>query len=118
MAVRAFAVASSFRAKFPVEAKLDQRVEVFGALEMDAAAAPAVAATRPAARNEFLAAEGHAAVPAVAALDVDFGFVNKHNGHPFSAYDMRWSFRSAALQGGTLAHQDARLKAGATHAKT
>jgi hypothetical protein len=44
----------------------------------DVAAAAAVAARRPAARHEFFATEGEAAIAAVASFDPDFGFVNEH----------------------------------------
>jgi len=46
--------------------------------EVDAAAVAAVAARGTAARNVFFAAEGHAAVAAVAGLHEDLGFINKH----------------------------------------
>ena len=44
----------------------------------DRAAMAAVAAVRAALCDELLAAEGHAAVAAVAAFDVDFGRVDEH----------------------------------------
>jgi len=71
-------VAPSLGLEFAVEAVAQQGVVVGVRFEIDAAARPAVAARRSAARHKFLAPEGDAAVSAVAGLYVDFGFVNKH----------------------------------------
>jgi hypothetical protein len=46
--------------------------------EVNAAAVAAVPPGGTAARHEFLAAKRDAAVPAVASLYVNFGFINKH----------------------------------------
>src|SRR5690606_34333306 len=56
-------------------AEVHQGVEVAGGLEPDVAALAAVAAVRPAQRDELLAPEAHAAVAAVAGDDRDFSFV-------------------------------------------
>ena len=48
--------------------------------EVDRPAVAAVAAVRPAARDELLAAEAQAAAPAMAGRDVDFDFVDEHGG--------------------------------------
>src|SRR5690606_8103188 len=52
----------------------------FRRLQPHAAAIAAVAAVRPAQRDELLPAESHAAVAAVAGGDGDFGFVNELHG--------------------------------------
>ncbi len=78
-AVRAFAVAAAVGLEFAIEAVAQQRVVVRIGFEVNAAAMAAVAARGPAARHEFFAAKRDAAVPAVAGLHVDFGFVNKHD---------------------------------------
>ena len=77
-AVRAFAVTAAIGAKFAIEAVAQERVFVNGRLQHDASARAAIAAGRPAVRHIFFAPERNAAVPAVAGLHVDFGFVNKH----------------------------------------
>ena len=58
--------------------EVQQRVLVRGGLEVHVAAVAAVAAVRPAFGDELLPAEAHAAVAAVAGLDVDFGFIDEH----------------------------------------
>jgi hypothetical protein len=45
----------------------------------DVAAAAAVAAGGTAAGDELFAAEGHAAVAAVAGFDANFGFIDEHS---------------------------------------
>ena len=52
--------------------------------EIDVAAITAVSTAGPAARNEFLAAEGNTAVPAIAGFDCDFGFVNERGSIPLA----------------------------------
>src|SRR5205807_546265 len=68
-AIRTFAMASTIGAEFAIKAIAQQRVVVLRRFQDHAAARAAVAARRPAARHEFLPAEGHAAVSAIASLD-------------------------------------------------
>ena len=58
-------------------AEIDQGVEVLVGLHPDIAAIAAVAAVGAAERDELLAAEGDAAVAAVARGDGDFNFVDE-----------------------------------------
>ena len=58
-------------------AVVDQRVQPVDRLDPDVAAAPAVAAVRPAELDEFLAAERHRAGAAVAGTYVDFRLVEE-----------------------------------------
>src|SRR5262249_25851747 len=77
-AVGAFAVTSAVGAKFTIVAIAQQRVVVRIRLNKNAAAVSAIAAGRPASGHVLLAAEGDAAVPAIAGLYEDFGFIDKH----------------------------------------
>ena len=77
VAVRAAAVLAVPRAMDARVAIVDQRVDVAVGDRVDAAAAAAVAAVGPAARDELLAPEARAAVPAVAGVDFDHGFVDE-----------------------------------------
>ena len=77
-ALGAFAVASAIGAKFAIEAITQQSVIVLVGFEHNAAAMAAIAAGRAAAWHVFFATEGDAAVSSVAALHVDFGFINEH----------------------------------------
>ena len=61
-----------------LETEIEEGVEVGVGDEVDRAAGSAVAAVRPAARDELLAPEAHRAAAAVAGGDVDFYFVYKH----------------------------------------
>ena len=61
-----------------VVAEMDEGVVALGADHDDVAAASAVAAGGTAAGDEFFAAEGHAAVAAVAGFYFDFCFIDKH----------------------------------------
>jgi hypothetical protein len=63
---------------FRIEAEMHQRIVPFAGFEDDVAAAAAVTAARPPARDEFLAPEGQAAVATIASLYVNAGFVNEH----------------------------------------
>ena len=63
--------------EFPMIAEIEQRVHIRIDAEDDIAAAPAIAARRAAFRHELLAAERRLAMPAVASLDDDLGFVDK-----------------------------------------
>ena len=76
--VRAFAVASALRFVFRVEAEMDERVVALAGFHDDIATLAAVAAGRAAARDEFLPAEGEAAIAAVAGFDSDCGFIDEH----------------------------------------
>jgi len=72
-------VAAAIGFEFAVVAIAKQSVVVEVGFEVDAAAVAAVAAGGAAARNVFFAAEGHAAVAAVAGLHEYLGFINKHD---------------------------------------
>jgi len=71
-------VLAALRLVLGVIAKMNERVVALARLHQHVAATAAVAARGPAAGHELLAAEGHAAVAAVAGFDANFGFVNKH----------------------------------------
>jgi hypothetical protein len=58
-------------------AEIDQRIEIGDAFGPDIAAAPTIAAIRPAEFDEFFTPEGHAAIPAIAGADVDFGLIEE-----------------------------------------
>ena len=60
-----------------LHAEVRERVDAFARDEIDAAAVAAVAAVRPAARNELLAPEAHAAAAAGAGLDANVGFIDE-----------------------------------------
>ncbi len=51
---------------------------MLGTFKVDAAASAAIAATRPAARDVFFTAKGHTPVAAMAAHNMNLGFVNEH----------------------------------------
>ena len=70
-------MAAAIGLEFAIVAVAQQGVVVRIRFQINAAAMAAVAAGRAAARHEFFAAERDAAVPAVAGLHVDFGFVNE-----------------------------------------
>src|SRR5690606_36965453 len=74
------AVLAALGAEQLLVAEVDQGVEVLVGDQPDAAAIAAVAAIRPAQRNELLAAEAHAAVAAVAGGDGDLSFVDQLHG--------------------------------------
>src|SRR5579864_829818 len=76
--VRALAVTSALGFVFGIETEMDQGVVALAGFHDDVAALAAVAPGGPAARDEFLASEGHAAVAAVAGGDSDFGFIDEH----------------------------------------
>jgi hypothetical protein len=80
-AVGAHAVLAALRLVLGVIAEVDEGVMALRGLHDHVAATAAVAARRSAAGNELLAAEGHAAVAAVAGFDANFCFINEH-GHP------------------------------------
>src|SRR5690606_20209321 len=56
----------------------NQAIQMAGSDEDHVAATPAVTAVRPALANEFLATKADHAVAAVAAANVDFGFIIEH----------------------------------------
>ena len=70
--------------------EIQQRVGAVVHGEHDVAAAAAVAAVRPALRHVFFPAEGDAAVPAVAGLDIELYLIEKHS--VSSVYTATWNF--------------------------
>jgi hypothetical protein len=62
-----------------IEAEVDERVVRLARLHDHVAAAATVTAAGSATRDELLPAESNAAVAAVAGLDTDFRFINKHS---------------------------------------
>src|SRR5262249_10901391 len=78
--VLAHAVAAGLGLEVLLVAVVDQRVEAVDAFGDDVAAAPAVAAVRPAELDEFLAPERHASGAAVAGADIDLGLIEKLHG--------------------------------------
>ena len=76
--VGAEAVAAALGLPLGVEAEVDEGVVGEGGLHEDVAAVAAVAAGWAAAGDELFAAEGHAAIAAVAGLDADSRFIDKH----------------------------------------
>ena len=60
--------------------KIGERVHALDRLQVHAAAEPAVAAVRSAEGHELFAPEAHAAAAAVAALHLEFGFVDEFHG--------------------------------------
>ena len=77
-AVGAEAVAAALGLVLGVEAEVDEGVVAEGGGHEDVAAVAAVAAGGAALGDKLFAAEGHAAVAAVAGLDPDSCFINKH----------------------------------------
>ena len=76
--VRAFAVTPALRGVFGIEAEVHQRIVALARFHDDVAALAAIASGRSTARNELLAAEGHAAIAAVSGFDPNFRLINKH----------------------------------------
>ena len=76
-AVLAHAVIAAAGAEMLLVAVVDQGVQIGHGLDDDVAAAPAMAAVRPAELDEFLAAEGDGPGPAVAALHIDLALIEK-----------------------------------------
>ena len=72
------AVRAVFSDEFAAVFEFDERILARVCGEDHVPAAPAVAAVRPALGDVFFAAEGDAAVAAVARLDVNVGFIDKH----------------------------------------
>ena len=77
--LRALAVPSALGLVFRIEAEMHQRVVALARFHPDVAAPAAIAARRPAARNELLPPERHAAVAAIPSLHSNFGFIDKHD---------------------------------------
>ena len=77
--VGAEAVAAALGFPLGVVAEVDEGVVGERAAHKDVAAVAAVAAGGTAAGNEFFAAKGHGAVAAVAGLDTDASFIDKHS---------------------------------------
>src|SRR5471032_1587113 len=87
----AFAVAAALGLVLRVETEMQQRVGLLAGHQNHIAAAPAIAAARTAARDVFLPAECQAAVAAVAGLDQNSDFVNKHAGSNYVWSNYVWS---------------------------
>ena len=80
MAVLAHAVGALLRLEVLLIAIVDQRVQSIDHFEDDIAAAAAIAAGGSAELDILLAAERHAAVPAVAGANIDLCFVKEFHG--------------------------------------
>jgi hypothetical protein len=79
-AVGAHAMLAALALVLGVVAEVDEGVVALRADHDDVAAVAAVAAGGTAAGDEFFAAEGHAAIAAVAGLDANFCFIDEHWG--------------------------------------
>ncbi len=77
-AVGSFPMTPPFRLVFRVEPEVDQRVVTLAGLHDDVAALAAISTGRTAPGDKFFAAEGHAAVPAVASFHSNSRFIDKH----------------------------------------
>src|SRR5579872_683766 len=77
-AVRALAMASTLALVLGIEAEVHQRVMTLARFHDDVTAASAVAARWSSPRYELLSTKGHAAIPAVARLHSNFGFIDEH----------------------------------------
>src|SRR6185295_7609504 len=77
-AVGAFAVASALRFVLRIEAEVYQRIMPLAGFHDDVAALTAVTTRGTATRDEFLPAEGHTAIAAVASFDPDSCLVDEH----------------------------------------
>jgi len=84
-AVGAHAVLPALGLVLGVVAEVNQCVVPLGGFHDDIAPAAAISARGSAARDELLAAKGHAAVTAVASLHTDFCLVDEHNQLTFNA---------------------------------
>ena len=76
--IAALAVTAALGFMLGVEAEVQQRILVLVGDQVDVAAAAAIAAARPSARDELLPPERQAAIAAVARLHVDSDFVDEH----------------------------------------
>src|SRR5947209_808352 len=77
-AVGALAMTPALRFIFRIKSEVHQRVVAFAGFHDYVAAAAAIAARGPAARNKFLPAKRHAAVAAVAGLYTNYCLINEH----------------------------------------
>ncbi len=77
-AVGAFAMASALAFVFRVKAEVDQGVMPLTGFHDNVAAMAAIAARRATARDKFLPAKGHTSIAAVAGLNANDCFINKH----------------------------------------
>jgi hypothetical protein len=77
-AVRAHTVLSTLRFVLGIETEVNERVVALAGFHDHVSAASAVSARRPAARDEFFAAEGDTAIPPVARGYADACFINEH----------------------------------------
>src|SRR6185437_7374636 len=75
--VAAHAILAALRLELALVAEVDQRVQAFVRDQPHAAAFAAVTAVRTTERDELLAPETGATVPAVAGLNLDEGFVDE-----------------------------------------
>ena len=82
--VGAFAVASALGLVFRIEAEMDERVVALAGFHDDVATFTSVATGGASSGDEFLAAEGQAAVATVACFDSNCGFVDEHGRAVFS----------------------------------
>jgi hypothetical protein len=73
-----FPVPSPARVKKTVVPELQQGIHVFGAFQGEITAPATVPPTGPATWNELFTTEGNATISALAAGDLDLGFVNEH----------------------------------------
>ena len=94
--------------EFAVVAVAQQRVVVGIGFEINAAAAAAIAAGWPAARNVLFAAKRDAAVAAVAGFYIDFGFVNEHQ--ESCSGKMQSAFVAFAFRGGQVQRKSYALR--------
>jgi hypothetical protein len=77
--VGAFTVAPALGPVLGIIPKLKKRVQVWVACQNYVTSAPAIATTRPPARDEFLTPKRHTTVSTTAGCHVYFGFINKHS---------------------------------------
>ncbi len=63
---------------FGIVAEVQQRVVTLRGFHNDVAAASAVSAGGPSARDELLPAKGHAAITSVTGFDSNFRFIDEH----------------------------------------
>src|SRR5208283_4630937 len=76
--LRSLAVPSTLGGVFGIKTEMYQRVMLLARFHPDIAAAAAIAARRPASRNELLPPERHAAVAAISGLHPNFDFIDEH----------------------------------------
>src|SRR5690606_32601174 len=105
-AVAAHAVMAALGAEMLGVAVIDQRVQAIDAFDDDIAALAAVAAVRPAELDELLTPERHAAVAAVARLEVNLPLIQKLHAACISTWLALWASQpsrvNATFRQGTL----------------